>query len=49
MNWNTVLFHPSQLGRLWTEPKDKAARENGELSATSKAYLSELNSEYSNK
>jgi len=42
MNCNTVLFHPSQLGRLWTEPKDKAARENGELSATSKAYLSEV-------
>lgn len=42
MDFSKILFHPSQLGRLWTEPKDKASREAGELSATSKTYLAEV-------
>lgn len=46
MNWNTVLFHPSQLGKIFTEPQAKAAKEAGELSATTKTYLTELYAQF---
>lgn len=41
MDFSKTLFHSSQLGRLLTEPKSKADKESGELSATAKSYLIE--------
>ena len=46
MNWNTVLFHPSQLGRIWSEPRSKVAKDNNELSETCKTYLTELYAQF---
>ena len=42
VNWNEIKLHPSQLGKIWVEPQSKAAKEMGELSATTKTYLTEL-------
>lgn len=42
MNWNQIKLHPSQLGKIFTEPQSKAAKEAGELSQTCKTYLTEL-------
>lgn len=39
MNWNNVLIRCSSLGKLMTEPKEKAAKEAGELSKTAKTHL----------
>jgi len=41
MDFSKTLIHPSQIGRLLVEPKSKADKENGELSATAKTYLIE--------
>lgn len=46
MNWNEVLFHPSQLGKIFTSPVSKADKEAGELSATCKTYLTELYAQF---
>lgn len=46
MNWNEIKLHPSQLGKIWVEPQSKAAREMGELSATTKTYLTELYAQF---
>lgn len=37
-----ILFHASQLGKLMTEPKTKAAKEAGELSETTKSHIEEI-------
>ena len=42
MNWKELKLHPSQLGKIFTEPQSKAAKEMGELSPTCKTYLTEL-------
>lgn len=42
IDWNKIKLHPSQLGKIWVEPQSKAAKEMGELSATTKTYLTEL-------
>lgn len=42
MDFSKVKFHPSQLSKLWVEPQSKAEREAGELSKTSKTYLTEI-------
>lgn len=39
MNWNEILIRCSSLGRLMTEPKEKAAKESGALSKTAKTHL----------
>jgi hypothetical protein len=41
-NWDTYLFHCSMIGSLMTQPKTKADREAGELSATTKSLLKEI-------
>lgn len=40
-NFNEVLIHASSVGKLFTEPKEKALKEAGELSATTKMHLIE--------
>lgn len=42
MDFSKIKFHPSQLGKLWVEPQSKAEKELGELSKTSKTYLTEI-------
>lgn len=42
MNWKELKLHPSQLGKIWVEPQSKSARDMGELSQTTKTYLTEL-------
>lgn len=37
-----VLFRCSQLGKLMTQPKTKADKENGLLSETTKSYIEEI-------
>ena len=39
MNWNEILIRCSSIGYLMTEPKEKAAKEAGELSKTAKTHL----------
>jgi hypothetical protein len=39
MNWNQTLIRCSSIGQLMTEPKEKAAKEAGELSKTAKTHL----------
>lgn len=41
-DFSKVKFHPSQLGRLFVSPQNKADKEAGELSQTAKTYLVEL-------
>lgn len=41
-NFNEIKIHCSSLGKLLTEPKSKADKENGELSATAKSHLIEV-------
>ena len=38
-NWDETLIRCSSIGALMTEPKEKAAREAGELSKTAKTHL----------
>lgn len=42
MNWNETLIRCSSLGNIMTEPKEKAAKEAGELSKTAKNYLKKV-------
>ena len=42
MNANEINFRCSKLGALMTEPQSKTAKEAGELSETTKAYLREV-------
>jgi len=42
MNWNEVLIRCSSLGNLMTEPKEKAAKDAGELSKTAKSHLKKV-------
>lgn len=42
MNWNETLIRCSSLGYLMTEPKEKAAKEAGELSKTAKTHLKSI-------
>lgn len=42
MNWNSVLIRCSSLGNLMTEPKEKAAKDAGELSKTAKSHLKKV-------
>lgn len=39
MNWNEILIRCSSIGYLMTEPKEKAAKDAGELSKTAKTHL----------
>ncbi len=39
MNWSDTLIRCSSIGNLMTEPKDKAAKDAGELSKTAKTHL----------
>ena len=39
MNWSETLIRCSSLGNLMTEPKEKSAKEAGELSKTAKTHL----------
>lgn len=39
MNWSDTLIRCSSLGQLMTEPKEKAAKEAGDLSKTAKTHL----------
>lgn len=39
MNWNEVLIRCSSIGNIMTEPKEKAAKDAGELSKTAKTHL----------
>jgi hypothetical protein len=39
MKWNEVLIRCSSLGELMTEPKEKAAKDAGDLSKTAKTHL----------
>ena len=39
MNFNSTLIHCSSLGYLFTEPREKAKKESGELSASAKEHL----------
>lgn len=41
-NADTILFRCSQLGKIMTEPREKAKKESKELSETTKTYLTEL-------
>lgn len=42
MNWSETLIRCSSLGQLMTEPKEKAAKEAGELSKTAKTHLKSI-------
>jgi hypothetical protein len=42
MNWSNVLIRCSSLGNLMTEPKEKAAKEAGDLSKTAKTHLKKV-------
>jgi len=42
MNWNEVLIRCSSIGNLMTEPKEKAAKDAGELSKTAKSHLKKV-------
>lgn len=60
-NFDQILIHCSSIGKLLTEPKSKADKEEGNLSATAKSHLievyarelydfkKELNNKYVNK
>lgn len=39
MNWNEILIRCSSIGNIMTEPKEKAAKDAGELSKTAKTHL----------
>ena len=39
INWNETLIRSSAMGYLFVEPKSKADKDAGELSATAKSYL----------
>lgn len=39
MNWSDTLIRCSSIGSIMTEPKEKAAKEAGELSKTAKSHL----------
>lgn len=41
-NFNEIKIHCSSLGKLLTEPKSKADKDNGELSATARTHLIEV-------
>lgn len=42
MNWSQTLIRCSSIGQLMTEPKEKAAKEAGELSKTAKTHLKSI-------
>lgn len=42
MNWSDTLIRCSSIGQLMTEPKEKAAKEAGELSKTAKTHLKSI-------
>lgn len=42
MNWENTLIRCSSIGNLMTEPKEKAAKDAGELSKTAKNHLKEV-------
>lgn len=42
MNWNEVLIRCSSIGDIMTEPKEKAAKDAGELSKTAKNALKKI-------
>ena len=39
VNWDKTLVRSSAMGYLFVEPKSKADKDAGELSATAKSYL----------
>ena len=42
MNWSEILIRCSSIGNLMTEPKEKAAKDAGELSKTAKSHLKKV-------
>jgi len=42
VDWNKIQFRCSCLGLLMTDPRAKEAKENGDLSKTTKTYLHEI-------
>ncbi len=42
MNWENILIRCSSLGSIMTDPKEKAAKEAGELSKTAKTELKKI-------
>lgn len=46
IDWNNIKLHPSQLYRIWSEPRSKIAKENNELGETCKTYLTELYAQF---
>ena len=42
MNWENTLIRCSSIGAIMTEPKEKAAKEAGELSKTAKTHLKSI-------
>jgi len=42
MNWENILIRCSSIGAIMTEPKEKAAKEAGELSKTAKTHLKSI-------
>lgn len=40
-DFSKTLIHASSISKLFTEPKDKASKDSGELSATAKTHLIE--------
>lgn len=41
-NADNILFHASSSGNLMVEPREKAAKERGDLSETTKKFLIEV-------
>jgi len=46
VNFDKVLIHASSMGVLFTEPRDAAAKKNGELSQTAKSHLIKVYAEH---